>query len=448
MSERNNECKKDTIFTGMGSFPILWIGQLISRFGSRMTLFSVMVWLVKKEGIASPVAIYTLFATLPVILLSPIAGAITDRYNKKYIMIISDIIAVLPTIILLFLFASNKVELIHIYIMAIINGTCSTFQEPAFTTSIPTLVSKDKYLKANSMQSIANSFANIFAPLLAPFLLILIGKTGIFIIDILTFLIAVSLLLFIHMPAIISNKSRESKRKKSSILSESVDGFRYIYKNKVLLILISSILIINFFMTLGGILLIPMIMAKTSNNEMILGIVEGLGSVGALFSGFLLMGWKGPKNPWFSIFFPVTLLGFSFILMAVTKVSATWAIANFGIYFCAITASSFNRKFLHTNVPMNMQGRVFAIGGMLSRGITPVAMLLSGILADKVFEPLMAENSSFSNIFGGLVGTEYGSGMGLLFLISGIFLSLVAVSAYYYGMANNVVKNEDVVAEN
>lgn len=447
MLERKKDCKKQGFFTGMEGFTLLWLGQLISRFGSKMTLFSVMVWLVEKEGMASPVAIYTLFATIPVILLSPIAGTITDRYNKKLIMAISDLVAVIPSIMLLVLFAQDRAGLVHIYIMAVIIGTCSTFQEPAFTTSITTMVPKNKYLRANSMQSMANSISNIFAPLLAPLFLIFIGITGIFIIDIVTFTIAIALLIAIPMKAVNSETLKKSKDKKSSIFSESAEGFSFIYKNKGILILISSIILVNFFMTLGGILLIPMIMAKTANNEIILGTVEAVGSVGALLSGVLLMVWKGPKNPWASIFFPVALLGFSFMVMGISKNPAMCASANFAIYFCTITAVSFNRKFLQTNVPINIQGRVFAIGGMLSRGITPVAMLLSGVLADRVFEPLMANNTSFIDVFGGLIGTGYGSGMGLLFFISGIFMAIVAILAYFYGMANNVTQNEDVIAE-
>ncbi|MCA9962308.1 MAG: MFS transporter, partial [Anaerolineales bacterium] len=186
--------------TGMKGFMVMWFGQFISLLGSAMTGFAIPIYIFGETERVQELALLGLAFMLPLIVFSPIAGTIVDRNSRKKMMIVSDLAAGLTTIVVLLLVRTGSLEIWHLYITNAINGAFQTFQWPAYSAAISVMVPKEQYGRANGLVMLAESGSNIFAPVLAGALLGFIGLQGILLIDIVTFVFAISTLFFIFVP--------------------------------------------------------------------------------------------------------------------------------------------------------------------------------------------------------------------------------------------------------
>jgi MFS family permease len=152
---------------GMTAFIIIWSGQVVSLLGTAMTNFALTIWAYQETGQATALALVGFFFMVPLLVFSPIAGALVDRSNRKLMMMISDLGAGLVTIIQLALFVTGNLEIWHLYVTAAIAGTFQTLQWPAFSAALTMMVPKEQYGRANGMMQLAGSASNIFAPILA-----------------------------------------------------------------------------------------------------------------------------------------------------------------------------------------------------------------------------------------------------------------------------------------
>ena len=180
--------------TGMAGFSVVWVGQFVSMIGTGMTRFALTIWAWQVTGEATALALVGFFSFAPVVLFSPLAGAIVDRVNRKVVMIVSDLAAGLSTIVILLLHLTGHLEIWHLYAAGFFAGAFESFQFPAYSAAISTMVDKKHYTRANAMLGMAGSASGIIAPMLAvPFLAIL-GINGVMAIDVATFVFAVLLM--------------------------------------------------------------------------------------------------------------------------------------------------------------------------------------------------------------------------------------------------------------
>jgi DHA3 family macrolide efflux protein-like MFS transporter len=185
----------------MRAFTIVWFGQLVSLLGTAMTGFALAYWAYITTGTATALALVGFFAFAPTILVSPIAGALVDRWNRKLMMMLSDLAAISSTVIIFLLYSANSLQIWHLYITGAFASVFGAFQFPAYSAAVTTMVSKKQYGRASGMLSTAQFASGIFAPILAAALIITpIGIGGILMIDILTFLVAIGALLIVHIP--------------------------------------------------------------------------------------------------------------------------------------------------------------------------------------------------------------------------------------------------------
>ena len=151
----------------MTGFTIVWAGQLISVLASSMTQFALTIWAYQETGSATSLGIISTAFVVPFLLLSPIAGVMVDRHNRKLMMMVSDLTAIIATVVILVLHATGNLQIWHLYIAAVINGLGNTFQWPAYSAAISTMVPKENYSRANGMMSRVESGPAVLAPLLA-----------------------------------------------------------------------------------------------------------------------------------------------------------------------------------------------------------------------------------------------------------------------------------------
>jgi MFS family permease len=173
---------------------------MVSMLGTGMTRFAITIWAWQVTGEATAVALVGFFSFGPAVLLSPIAGALVDRWNRKLVMMLSDLAAALSTLIIFLLFSAGQLQIWHLYLAGALAGAFEAFQFPAYSAAITTMLPKRHYARANGMLGLTEPASQIVSPLLAGFLLPLIDLNGILAIDLITFLAAIGALLLVRIP--------------------------------------------------------------------------------------------------------------------------------------------------------------------------------------------------------------------------------------------------------
>lgn len=414
--------------SGMPGFTIVCLGQCISMLGSSMTQFAIMLWLWKTTGQATPFALFGFTSAIPRIIASPFAGALVDRWNRKFTMAISDLAAGAATICLLLLFLSGGLQVWHLYLLGAIASFFGAFQFPAFSAATTMMVAKEDYARATGMVSVTETVAGILSPILAAVFMETIGMQGIFLIDIVTVSIAVGVLLLVRVP----QPTAAGQEEKGSIWKEAIYGFRYLFQRKPLIGLLIVFLVMNMVLSFSGSLRTPMILGRTGNNKWILSGVQTATTVGGLLAGLLLTVWGGPKKRIRGLFAAMTGLGIGVLLMGCGEGVLIWSLGGSVTIFAAVIANGCSQAFWQTKVAPEVQGRVFAARSLIGGIASPLTMLISGPLADRVFEPAIANGGALVKSMGWLVGSEPGSGIALMYLITGILAIGTALVGYMF----------------
>jgi len=435
--------KQKTRQTGMLAFTIVCIGQVFSLLGTTMSGFALAIWAWEVTGQATALALVGFFAFAPTVLVSPFAGALVDRWNRKFVMILADLAAGVSTVAILSIFLTGNLQIWHLFVANTFTAAFQAFHFPAYSAAVTTMVSKEHYGRASGMLSLAQNASGIFAPVLAALLLGVIGIPGVLTIDIVTFLLAVSLVLLVHVPK--PPVTKVGQIGKGSIWKESFYGFRYIFNRPSLLSLQLVFFTINLVATFSFTLLAPMILARTGSDVIVLGTVQSAAGVGGVMGSLLMSVWGGPKRRVNGIFIGMmltSLLGIT--LIGVGQSLTIWTLASFFLVFFIPIINGSNQAIWQAKVAPDVQGRVFATRLLISQISAPVSMLLAGPLADRVFEPSMKLDGSLAPMFGPMVGIGPGAGMALMFVVTGVLGAIVSLAAYAFPVVRNA---EDILPD-
>ena len=413
--------------SGMTGFTVVWIGQLVSLLGTSMSNFALTIWAFEQTGRATDLALIGFFFMVPLLIVSPFAGAIVDRHNRKLMMMVSDLASGLVTIVVLALLAADSLQVWHLYITAAISGTFQTFQWPAYSAAITTMLPKTQYARANGMISLAESGSGIFAPVLAGAMLSLFGITAVLLIDVVTFTFAIGSLLLVTIPN--PQRTAAGSEAQGSLWREAVYGFSYILARRSLLGLQLLFLVANFLNNLGFTLFAPMILARTGNNELVFGSVQSAGAFGGVMGGLLMSAWGGPRRLVYGVVFGWMGVGLLQAILGVAQALPAWAITLFLMASLTPVINGSNQAIWQAKVAPDVQGRVFATRRLIAWVSSPLAMLLAGPLADRALEPAMQPGGALAPLFGPLFGVGPGAGMGLLMTVSGLAALTVALLA-------------------
>lgn len=412
---------------GFQAFAIILIGQLFSLIGTGMTRFALTLFAWEKTEQATSIALLWVFAFFPMIMMSPLSGALVDRWNRKLTMMLSDLGAGAMTILLFLLSLSGQLEMWHLYLLAFITGIFESFQFPAYSSAISTMVNKDQYARASALQGVAESSSGILAPIFAASLYGIIGLNGILIIDILTFSFAIGALVWVHIP---QPPPSQEDTAHTSLWEDSLFGFRYIWQRPSLF----GLQMIFFFGNLlfgAASLQAPMILARTNSNEAVLGLVNAVAGVGGVIGG-IIISWVGvPQRKILGVVWGWILpSAFGLILVGMGQHPIVWVIGGFGMALAFPLVNASNQAIWMSKIPPALQGRVFSIRRLIAQIAGPIATFLSGVLADNVFEPNMSAGGAWASTFAPFVGTGKGAGMGLIMVIAGSLVIVTTLMIY------------------
>jgi MFS family permease len=422
--------------SGMLGFTIIWIGQMLSLLGTTMTGFALTIWAWQQTGQATALALVGFANFAPVVLFSPVAGAIVDRYDRKKIMMLADLAAGLPTVALLLLYTTGNMQIWMLYITGAIAGTFQSFHFPAYSAAVTMMVHKKHYARAQSMLATAEFASGFLAPIVAAVLLTVIGIEGVMIIDITTFTLAVLMLLLVNVPR--PPVTEEGRRSMGSLWKESLYGFWYIIKYPSLLGLQLTFLVGNFLSGMCFTLLAPMVLSRTGDNSVIYGSVMSAGAIGGLLGSIVLTVWGGPKRRIHGVLLGWALSQLIGALMGIGRDATVWIPVFFAAMFVSPLINASNQAIWQSKVAPDLQGRVFATRRLIAQVSTPPAMIVAGLLADAVFEPALKTGGSLAPVFGWLVGTGPGSGMALIFIFVGLLGTAFSLLVYTIPTIRNV----------
>jgi len=423
--------------SGMTGLMIVLGGQAVSILASSMTGFALSIWVFQRTSSATSLGIMQTAFVLPYLLVIPLAGVLVDRYNRKLMMMVSDIAAGLGTLTILVLYLTGNLEVWHFYLVNTIIGLGNAFQWPAYSAAITTMVPKEQYGRANGMMSLVQAGPGIIAPLLAGALMPAIGLVGILLIDIGSLLLAIGALLLVHVPQ--PTKTLEGQASRGNLIHEAAFGFKYILKRPPLRAYVILLFIANLFLGFANSAEVPMVLLRTGNDSLVLGAVNTAGAISWTVGSLLMSTWGGPKRRIHgAIFGWVAFCLLGNILFGLGKGLGIWVPSMLMAGLGSNIGIATSQAILQSKVEPDVQGRVFSARRMLTWFPDTFTPVLGGLLIDRVLEPAMNSETWFARNFEWMVGNSPGSGTALIMVISGLLTILTMISGYLVPGIRNI----------
>jgi DHA3 family macrolide efflux protein-like MFS transporter len=400
----------------MARFWIIFAGQAFSLFGSRLVQFTLVWWLTKESGSASVLALASIMALLPQVLLGPFAGSLVDRWSRRMVLIVSDGAIAIAIVVLALLYSWGLVEIWHVYVLMFIRALLGAFQWPAFQASTSMMVDKEQLSRVAGINQSLQGLVSILAPPLGALLFEILPIHYILAIDVATAFFAISPLLFIAVPQ--PPRAPDAVGGWRSVLEDMKAGMSFVWDWKGLRIILGMSMMINLVISPGFSLLPIVVTDHFMGGAIELASLQSAGGVGMIAGGLLLGVWGGFKNRVVTAFSSlivggifIILFGFvpgSMLLLAVVAFflfSTTNSMAN-GTFFAAMQAA----------IPPEMQGRVFTLLMSFSAAMSPLGLSIAGPVAD-------------------LIGTR------TWFVIGGVTLTLMGVSGFFIPSIMNLERD-------
>lgn len=412
--------KKNELYE-LKDFLILWSTQSVSQLGSSITGFALTLWLYEKTGSSLSTATLTICSYAPYVLMSIFAGALTDRFDKKRTMLGCDVFAAICTIIVFVLFRTNSLMVWHLYVLNAVSGLMNTVQQPASEVAMTFIMPKKYYQKTSGLRSLSSSLISILNPLIATALYSFIGLNGVIAVDISSFIVAfTALLFFVKIP---ENKSD----KRESVLVLAKQGLVFLRDNPLILALILFMSSVNLVASAFDAVLPGYVLPNPKGGSTVLGIVTSCSGVAMIVGSLVVSVLPKPKNRVRIIYLTMLFsLGTENFLLAFSREPLLWCVGQIIGWVLVPVMSANLDVVLRTTIPVELQGRVYACRNTLQFFTIPIGLFIGGFMVDNVCEPFMKVHDDLS-ILKTLFGTGKGSGAALMILILGVSGSLICI---------------------
>ncbi len=398
-------------------FLILWSTQSLSQLGSAMTSFALTLWLYEKTGSALQTALLSVCSYAPYVVMSIFAGALSDRWDKKKVMLVCDTLAACCSVAVLALLKADLLQPVHMYVLNAINGLMNTVQQPAGDVAMTMITPKKHYQKTSGMRSFSNSLVTILNPVLATALFAFAGMDIVIYTDLLTFTIAFfALLLWIKLPGV----EKEEGTEKESFSDAVKTGLSWLRENELVLVLILFLAGVNFVASAFDAVLPALVLPRENGGEAVLGVVTSCAGIAMLIGSLTVTVLPAPKNRIRVIYLTMLFsLGTENFLLAFTQKPFFWCVGQIIGWILVPVMSANLDVILRTTIPVDMQGRVYSCRNTLQFFTIPIGLSVGGFMVDKVCEPVMASPYG-EGILTGLFGSGKGSGAAMMMFILGV----------------------------
>ncbi|KAF5041108.1 Major Facilitator Superfamily protein [anaerobic digester metagenome] len=403
----------------MKNFLIIWVGELVSSIGSGMTAFALSIYVYQLTRSVTYVSLITLLAFMPTVLLSPLGGILADRYDRRLLMICGDVFSGLGVLYILFNLKMGNQGILPILIGVSISSIFVSLMEPAYRATVSDLLTQEEYGKASGMVQMAGNAKYLISPALAGLLLHISDISLILALDFGTFIITVSSIFIAR-----SHMQKPMKKEtKSSLKKEFQEGFQVASKNREIRSLIMIMTLVCFFLGFIQTLTAPMILAVSDAKTV--GYIESFCAAGMLVSS-IFIGIFGIKNNGYRkiLMISAVLCG---LFMALVGVKTNLYFVSLMLFMFFLTLPFINscaEVLLRSNIPNELQGRVWGLVSLLTQTGMIIAFASCGVIADAVFEPMFQDSGFLTNSIGRIIGIGQGRGIGFMLILSGIGMIL------------------------
>lgn len=417
--------------SGFRAFLLIWAGQSVSLLGSRLTSFALSVWAFERTGSVTLFGWTVLLGTLPGLLAAPWAGALVDRWSRRWVMMLSDAGSALVTLAAMLLLAGGQLQIWHLCILLAVGSVLDSFQQPAYLAAVARLVAPGHLGRTSGMMQLSLAGARILAPGLAGWLIHAVGLPAVLTADFVSFLAGILTLALVRLPALPAASdlppSPQTAAASPSLWGEIVAGWRYIRERPGLLRLAGLLAGAGFLMSMLEVLMLPLLLTFASVTAA--GAVSSAVGLGMLLGSVAMSAWGGPRRRIHGI------LGFSLVqglALAAAGLRPDLALVTAAFFVFALSmpvVEGSDQTVWQSKTPAALQGRVFAFRRLCGQSVAPLGMLVAGPLADRVFEPLLARGGPLAASAGRVLGTGPGRGMGLMLTLLGLALLALILGA-------------------
>ena len=422
--ERTEAPAKKQVAPSMNLFLIVAAAQIISQIGTILSTFGTGIWIFQQTNVLSQFAMMFLFSVLPAILLLPISGAVVDRFNRRLILIASDALSAICSFGLLILLYNNGLQIWHVYVFTIATSAANCFRQPAYMAAITQIAPKMYLAQANSVSQFSAAIGSILASICGGVLIGHIGFKGLVTIDFATFIISFITLMLLRFPDTMFTRLEEP------IMKELMGGWNFIMKRKSLVAMVVFFLLTNFLISIFDVTITPLILSFTE--PAVLGVINAFSGVGILCGAIGMLITGGTRKRAKGMVGFVIPLAVSIIIASLRPLPAFAAMALFGASLSVTVVNIHWQSLIQVKVGLELQGRVFAVNRMLVVVLTPISYITAGILADRVFAPIVQYGIFNSPIVSLVLGTGAGRGMRLVLLLAGTILLVWGILGVRY----------------
>lgn len=363
----------------LGPFAVLWGGQSFSLFGSHLVQFALVWYLTESTGSATVLAFATMMAMLPEVLISPFAGALVDRWNRRKVMMIADSVVALSTVALAVLFATGGIQVWHIYAAMLVRATGGAFHWPAMQASTTLMVPEQHYSRIAGLNQALRGAAAIAAPPLGALLLGVLPIQSVLAIDVITALVAIAPLLVIHVP-----QPEQTPGKDTSVLGDLLAGVRFVGSWPGMAMIIGIATLINLLIVPAFSLLPLVVTNHFGGGALELASLQSAQGIGMVAGGILLGVWGGFRKRIFTAMLGLILMGAGLTAVGLTPanllVAAIGALFFVGLMMPIVNGSLF--AVVQKAVPPEMQGRVFTLIISGASAMSPIGLAIAGPIGD------------------------------------------------------------------
>ena len=409
---------------GLRVFVTVWAGQVVSTLGSSITGFALGVWTYEITRSPTLYAVTLLISVLPRVLLAPVAGVVSDRWDRRLVMMLADTGAGISSLLIVAVLLWSDLQVWHIYVATFINSAFSAFQWPAYAAATSLLVPKRHLGRAAGMTQIGDALSQLAAPAIAGALFVTAGLKAVLVIDICSYFVALGTLLLVRFPQ--PEVSEEDEGERGSFLKQAVFGWTYIRERSGLLGLLLVFALLNFLVSITFALYTPLILNMTTPD--VLGYLNAVAGMGMLVGTVLMSTWGGPRRRILGIYAAETVLGLTTFAFGLRLTIPLLALNNFIFMMAMPISQGCSQAIWQTKVAPAIQGRVFAIRSMIASSIVPLSYALAGPMAEYLFEPWMMEDGVLARHLGPIIGAGPGHGIALIFILAGLFYTLGALA--------------------
>lgn len=386
------------------NFALLWTGGLISNIGDWLLIIGLPVYVYLLTGSALATSITLITSFVPNLLIGPVAGVFVDRWDRRWTMIISNLLLALG--LLPMLVVHSKDTLWIVYVVAFLESCFDQFVSPAESALIPNLVSDEHLVSANALKSMGMNSSRLIGGALGGIVLAVLGLRSVILIDAISFLFVATMILLIRMPAKLHNASQlpetrvaDNNRQPESageqaaspikrFAGELLEGLQLIFRQRALAILLIMFALQSLGEGVFGVLLVVFVKQVLHGGSVDYGLILSIQAVGSLIGG-VFIGVFGSR------FAPARMLGVSTFIFGLIDL----LIIDVPIFFPSVllvmalfvavgipgTAGQVSfQSLLQFLIEDKLRGRVFGTAAAIGALMTLLGMVLAGVLGDRL----------------------------------------------------------------